>query len=294
MTRRAEFAARYGAVSDREARAAAHEAHELLRDAPEPKWRLEALNAYAEVLARAGAVPDAIAVARTGLAVARETHDAVYQASFLRRVGSLLAASDPAEAGALFEESIALCRVLENDFGLALSYHGLSYLHFSAGRIDDAIAAARIACTIRREMGDGRGLLYALVDVAQFSLLSGTDAGVASVLREALDVVRATENALGFALVVQAVAAVGLAAGDVDVAARLTGFADALYARLGVARSVLSAQVRASLADALARALPPERLAAERERGAHLEPAVAHGEAAAILARVTARDDQIG
>jgi len=284
LTRRAELAARYGAFGDGEARDAACEAQRLLEAAPQTKWRLEALNAYADTLIRAERFDDALPVARTGLEVARTTHDFVYQASFLRRLGSLLALSDPAESLAMYEESISLCRVLDNDFGLALSYDGMSALHFTCGRVDEAIATARLACNVRREMGDRRGLLYSLADLAQVSLVRGYTDGVTEALREALDLVRTTENTLGLALVMQGTAAFALVSGAAEIAARLTGYADASFASLGSARTSLAAQLRRALAADLRAALPAERLDLLLQRGAQLEAPVAQADAAAVLA----------
>jgi diguanylate cyclase (GGDEF)-like protein len=284
LTRRAELAARYGAFGDGEAREATREAHLLLETAPQTKWRLEALNAYADALIRAERFADALPVARTGLEVARTTHDFVYQASFLRRLGSLLASSDPAESLAMYEESISLCRVLDNDFGLALSYDGMSSLHFTCGRVDEAIATARLACNVRREMGDRRGLLYSLADLAQVSLVRGYTDGVTEALREALDLVRTTENTLGLALVMQGTAAFALVSGAAEIAARLTGYADASFASLGSARTSLAAQLRRTLAADLRAALPAERLDLLLQRGAQLEAPVAQADAAAVLA----------
>jgi tetratricopeptide (TPR) repeat protein len=184
----------------------------------------------------------------------------------------------------MYEESIALCRALDNDFGLALSYDGMTYLHFTQGQFDEAIASARLACDVRREMDDRRGLPYALADLAQVLLVRGESAGVAEALREALDIVRTTENALGLVLVMQGTAAFALACGTPDVTARLIGFADAAFATLGITRSSLGAKLRSVLAESLRAKLPPERLALLLERGARLEPAVAQAEAAAVLA----------
>jgi diguanylate cyclase (GGDEF)-like protein len=285
LTRRAELAARYGAFGDAEARDAACEAALLLRDAPEPKWHLEALNAYVDMLTRVEAFDDALRMARVGLDVARDTHDFVYQASFLRRLGRLLTPLEPIEAAMMYEESIALCRVLENDFGLALSFHGMSYLHFAHGRVDEALAAARTACDVRREMGDRRGLLFSLTNLAQFALISGRTDGVSEALREALELVRTTENTLGLALVMQATAALAFALGRTAIAARLTGFADASFAALDIARASIATQLRSVLATQLAGAFPRARLSGLLERGAQLEPAVAQADAAEVLGR---------
>jgi tetratricopeptide (TPR) repeat protein len=176
---------------------AAHEAYVLLREAPETKWRLEALNAYAMALLHNDQTEQAETIAREGLDLARDSHDFVYQASFLRRLASFLTGSDPREAEVMYDESISLCRVLENDFGLALSHHGMSHLYFRLGRFDEAVAAARIAADVRREINDRRGLVNVLADVAQFSLALGRTDGVAEALSEALEIVRRTENTLG-------------------------------------------------------------------------------------------------
>jgi hypothetical protein len=245
---------------------------------------LEALNAYVDALLRAGASNDAFSAARAGLDLARSAHDVVYQASFLRRIGTLRAVDDPAGATAMFEESATLCRSIENDFGLALSYHGLVEVHVRSGRIDDAIAAATLASEIRREMGDRRGLVYSLVDRAHVALLSGRTEGIVESLREALGIVRTTENTLGLALAVQATAAWALANGRPEIAAPLAGFADASFAALRVARGALAGALRDRLERDLHAALPQPLLGDLLEAGATFEAHAAQHEADAALA----------
>jgi diguanylate cyclase (GGDEF)-like protein len=276
LTRRAELATRYGAFGGAPAALeAAREAYELLRGAPEPKWRLEALNAYAAALLHGELLDDAAAVAREGLELARETHDFVYQASFLRRLANLLGGSDPTEAEVMYEESISLCRLLENDFGLALSYHGMSHLYFRAGRHEEAIGAARFAADVRREISDRRGLVSALADIAQFALSLGRSDGVPDALREALEVVRRTENTLGLALVVQAAAALAFSFGAPETAARLAGFADSAYTSFGIRREAVSQDLRDALLTKLRTALSPEELGAQLAAGAGLDSGAA-------------------
>jgi diguanylate cyclase (GGDEF)-like protein len=284
LTRRAELAARYGAFGGTEAELeAAHEAYVLLRAAPETKWRLEALNAYASALLHSDQLDEASTIAREGLELARDVHDFVYQASFLRRLASFLTGSDPLEAEVMYEESISLCRVLENDFGLALSYHGMSQLYFRLGRFDEAIAAARTAAGVRREISDRRGLVYALADVVQFSLAIGRTSGVAEALGEALEIVRRTENTLGLALVIQGAAAYALAGNSPETAARLTGFADSAFASFGIRRETVEKSLRDALFASLRAALSAERLGDLLAAGGRLE-SVAAAELAARLA----------
>jgi diguanylate cyclase (GGDEF)-like protein len=276
LTRRAELAARYGAFGGTAAElAAAEEAHGLLRDAPEPKWRLEALNAYATALVHHEEHEQASSIAREGLELARDTHDFVYQASFLRRLASFLTADDPHEAEVMYEESISLCRLLENDFGLALSQHGMSHLFFSLGRLDEAVAAARTAADLRRDINDRRGLVSVLADIAQFSLALGRTAGVGDALREALDIVRRTENTLGLALVIQAAAAFAYAGNAPETAARLTGFADTVFASFGIRREAVAKHLRDALLADLRGALAPERLGDLLAAGARLDSVAA-------------------
>lgn len=276
LTRRAELATRYGAFGGTAAALdAAREAAVLLRGAPEPKWRLEALNAFAAALAHSELLDDASSVAREGLELARETHDFVYQASFLRRLASFLTHTDPHDAEGMYEESIALCRLLENDFGLALSQHGIAHLYFHLGRLDEAVAAARTAADLRRDISDRRGLVNALADVAQFSLAQGRTAGVGAALREALDVVRRTENTLGLALVIQAAAAFAVAGNAPETAARLAGFADAAFASFGIRRENVTKTLRDGLLLKLRKALSPERLGDLLAAGARLDAAAA-------------------
>jgi tetratricopeptide (TPR) repeat protein len=183
----------------------------------------------------------------------------------------------------MYEESIALCRVLENDFGLALSHHGISHLYYSLGRLEEAVAAARAAAEVRRDISDRRGLVTALADVAQFSLALGRTDGVGVALREALDVVRRTENTLGLALVIQGASAFALAGNAPETAARLAGFADAAFASFGIRRESVTKALRDTLLARLRTALPAERLGDLLEAGARLDSSTA-AELAARLA----------
>jgi predicted ATPase/tetratricopeptide (TPR) repeat protein len=284
LTRRAELAARYGAFGGTSAELeAAQEAYVLLRDAPETKWRLEALNAYATALLHNDQTEEASVIAREGLELARDSHDFVYQASFLRRLASFLTGTDPHEAEVMYEESISLCRVLENDFGLALSYHGMSHLYYRLGRYDEALAAARVAADVRRDISDRRGLVNVLADAAQFSLALGRTEGVADALGEALEIVRRTENTLGLALVIQGAAAFALAGNAPETAARLTGFADSAFASFGIRRETVTKSMRDALFTKLRAALSAERLGELLAAGGRLE-SVAATELAARLA----------
>ncbi len=285
LTRRAEFASHYGAFGGTTAAvAAAREAAALLQTCAEPKWRLEALNAYATALLRAGERDASLATAREGLELARASGDFVYQASFLRRIGSFLAESDPIEAGLAFEESVTLCRLLENDFGLALSQHWMSHMYFLNDQLAEAVEAVRAASSVRREMRDWRGLVAALVDLAAYRLAMRDAGDVAEPLREALEIVRRTDHSLGLAVVAQHAAALALVRGGATVAARLAGFADARLAALGSERDRVAAVARISLARELARALGPERARLLLAEGEWLNVTTADAEIATVLA----------
>jgi diguanylate cyclase (GGDEF)-like protein len=284
LTRRAELASRYGAFGGTQAELeAAQEAYDLLREAPETKWRLETLNAYATALLHNDQMEEAASIAREGLELARDMHDFVYQASFLRRLANFLTGSDPLEAEIMYEESISLCRVLENDFGLALSYHGMSQLYFRLGRLEEAVSAASMAADVRREISDRRGLVNALADIAQFTLAMGRRDGVADALAEALEIVRRTENTLGLALVIQAAAGFAFAGNAPETAARLTGFADSAFASFGFRREIVTKTLRDTLFSNLRGMLSAERLGELLAAGGRLD-SVAAAELAARLA----------
>jgi len=285
LTRRAEFASHYGAFGGTAAAVeAAREAVAMLRTSAETKWRLEALNAYATALLRAGEREASLATAREGLELARESHDFVYQASFLRRIGSFLAESDPIEAGLAFEESVTLCRLLENDFGLALSHHWMSHMYFANSQLPEAVEAVRTASRVRREMRDWRGLVYALADLAAYRLALGRVDDVAEPLREALEVVRRTEHSLGLAMLAQDAAALALARGSGAVAARLAGFADARFAALGSERERVASLQRIALARGLTDALGVERARLLLAEGEWVNVTTADTEIATVLA----------
>ncbi len=285
LTRRSEFASHYGAFGGTTAAvAAAREAVALLLTSVETKWRLEALNASATALLGAGERDASLATAREGLDLARESHDFVYQASFLRRIGSFLADTDPIDAALAFEESVTLCRLLENDFGLALSQHWMSHMYFTNGQLSEAVEAVRTASRVRREMRDWRGLVAALVDLSAYRLALGSVDDVAEPLREALAIVRRTEHSLGLAMIAQDGAALALARGSGPVAARLAGFADARFAALGIERDRVAALQRVVLVRGLAEALTPERARLLVAEGEWINVTTADAEIASVLA----------
>jgi tetratricopeptide (TPR) repeat protein len=233
------------------------------------------------------------------LELARDGHDFVYQASFLRRIGTFLVDSDPVEAGPAFEESIALCRLLENDFGSALSHHWVSHMYFALDRLPEAIEAVRTAVTLRREIGDWRGLVQALADLAAYHLASGRIDAVAEPLREALEIVRRTENALGLATLAQNTAALAAACGDTEGAAGLAGFADARHRTLGIERERVALAQREVIAERLREGLGSERAAALLAEGewrdaTTADPGIAYAQIAAVLAAAGERALQAG
>ena len=113
---------------------------------------------------------------------------------------------------------------------------------------------------MRRDISDRRGLVNVLTDITQFSLVLGRTDGVGDALREALEIVRRTENTLGLALVIQAAAAFAFAGNAPETAARLTGFADAAFASLGFGRETVTKSLRETLLTNLRASLAAERL----------------------------------
>jgi hypothetical protein len=195
-----------------------------------------------------------------------------------------LVATEPSDAALAFEESISLCRLLENDFGLALSQHWMSHMYFALGRLPEAVEAARTASRVRRDMGDWRGLVHALVDLACYHLALGAVTEVAEPLREALEVVRRTEHSLGLAMIAQGAAALALARGDAPIAARLAGFSDARCAALGLERERVGAAQRETLAADIAARLGAEPARLLVAEGEWLKAPAADAEIAAVLA----------
>jgi hypothetical protein len=78
------------------------------------------------------------------------------------------------------------------------------------------------------------------------SSIGRTD-GVGEALREALEIVRRTENTLGLALVIQARPRSRLPATHPETAARLTGFADSAFTSFGIRRETVTKSVRDAL-----------------------------------------------
>jgi DNA-binding CsgD family transcriptional regulator len=97
----------------------------------------------------------------------------------------LTLSSDPALAGVLAEEGLALCRAAGDDFWTASGLNLLAEAALHTGHADDATARAGEALSIARESGDGWNEGYALG-------IQAAIAGVNGNLRDAQDLAKAS------------------------------------------------------------------------------------------------------
>jgi hypothetical protein len=151
----------------------------------------------------------------------------------------------------------------------------MSQPYFRLARFEEPIAAARTAADVRRDINDRRGLVNALADIAQFTLVIGRSDGVPEALTEALETVRRTENTLGLAVVIQAAAAFAYAGNAPETAARLTGFADSAFASFGIRRETATKTMRDTLFAKLRAVLSAERLGDLLAAGGRLDSVAA-------------------
>jgi predicted ATPase/DNA-binding SARP family transcriptional activator len=170
-------------------------------------------------------------------------------------------------AHALHERAISLARALGDEANEHLAAVNLSELLLWRGAIDEAIALARHTVIGLRRNRDTVNLGWALAKLGA-ALLGRNDLGSArAALSEAFELLRIRGDAYW---VFNHVGLLVAREGALEDAARLSGYAERAYERLGQVRQLGEERTHAHLLAELAQAITPEPLARLRSEGAVL------------------------
>ena len=240
--------------------ARAQEALAIAQALPDERLRARAVWALALIALNRGEADRVLELTSEGLGIARTLPDPHLVAELLtiRATSPRLTYADRVNAS---EECLALLRRAGNRALYAHNLNNLGYLEMEAGQV----AAARLrldeAVRVEREIGDQRGVAYAICNLAFASLLDGADADAdaGAMFEESLRTARRMGDVTMLAYAQLGLAVVASRAGESQRAASLHGAADAIHERLATRvqgiesrlREADIARLRAELGDAV-------------------------------------------
>jgi ATP/maltotriose-dependent transcriptional regulator MalT len=192
------------------------------------------------------------------------------------------ASGDSARARSLFDESAALLRACSDRWRLALLQSQRSEWLFAEGDPAAALAAVREADGIYRERGEDSRMGNIVLNTAAYLLALGRPGDAWAAAREGLDLALRTDNAFYVAIAVGHLAQVGAESSEPVRAARLLGYADALYLTIAGAREPTEQRGYDRALERIRDAWPQSRVSALMAEGAAMEQDIAVAEAMAI------------
>lgn len=188
-------------------------------------------------------------------------------ASCLRSKGvAAYLGNDIATAQALINRSMAVCTSVGDSRGLASAMIAAAEMDFVAGRIESAIDGTR-------RMLDGNGYNHrqsalGLANLAAYNLAIDNIAEARQAAGESLRVGRALGWPGAIVRASEHLALVAALTGEIDLAARISGFTGAFYAKGTASREWTEESTHSRLLATLASQLPPTRFGLLVEEGA--------------------------
>lgn len=245
--------------------------------------RAEALALQGDALGRAGRLAESVIPSEAALAAARATRTPRLIGWVLSRAAYWIgAAGDRARAHVLFAEAAALLRACNDPWRLATLQWSRAEFFYGDSDHAAALACAREAETILRERGAEGDLSIVLLNAAAYLLALGRLEEAWAAARESLELALRTDVALYVAVAIGHLAHLTAETGDPARAARLLGYADAVYKRNGNAREPTEQRGYDRAVELIRAALPEERLRALMAEGAPMDQEAAAAEAMAI------------
>lgn len=184
---------------------------------------------------------------------------------------SLIRGGDLEEARACFEEAAALGQSAGDASRAGNAEVNLAEIEFALGRIDRACEIARHCVETFRSNASALKLANALANFASYEAVADRPQEAAPAAREAIALAKPYEAEAHVAIAAQALALCKAQGGSWEEAARLLGFADAVYDRRGAQREPTEATVRYCIVESLARSATQPEIEAEMSLGRALD-----------------------
>jgi tetratricopeptide (TPR) repeat protein len=193
------------------------------------------------------------------------------------------------EAAPWLEEAAQLAAELGDPRIEAAALHGLALLAKTRGELDTSFAGFRRVADINRRNGSQQGYALALHELGRIEWQRGRLAAAAGYLREAIEAFVARGVERWTIELIDSAAAVLLAAGEPEVAARLVGYADRARTVRDIGRMLTENDFFAQLLTDLGKALGEETRDCLMAAGALISDADARD---LVLDRLTAVQHQ--
>jgi predicted ATPase/class 3 adenylate cyclase len=193
-----------------------------------------------------GDVRQAERMGAEGLALARKLDDsAVVSNALVNHAATLVELGRYPEAMECYEESLARRRTLNEPRAIAISIASIGWTSFLAGDYARAMTASAEALDLFRRNSDRQWVANTLHTLGAVALAEGDLARASLLFAEALEEATETGDRRTAAECLVGLAAVAAERRDDDLAARVLGAADAMFAATGVVASPLVGSIRA-------------------------------------------------
>ncbi|HVN68424.1 MAG TPA: helix-turn-helix domain-containing protein [Candidatus Binatia bacterium] len=173
------------------------------------------------------------------------------------------------EARSLYADALSVMIAFGDELDAATIRQNIGELEFGEGRYEQALeyAESALASARRADLKHREG--SAMTNSAACRLMLGDVDGAYLTAREALALVQGAQT-FETTVAIQHLATVAALRGDAELAARLSGYVDAWYARVGYERDVTERKTSEVLTAALRARLSEDEIAALAAAGAHL------------------------
>jgi predicted ATPase/class 3 adenylate cyclase len=243
---------------------------------------VEALFFEGVALARTGRHAESVVIFEKALAAARAIRIPRLTARVLSMASIVFAGDDRARALPFVDEGAALLGACNDRQRLAILQLNRAELLFAEGEVVGALAAAREAEPIFRKSGAGMNLSSALQNAAAYLLALARFDEAWAAAKESLELALRADVADYFANAIGHLAHLAAETGDPARAARLLGYSDTVYRKIGDVRELTEQRGYDRALELIRAALSDDRIRALMAEGAAMEQDAAVAEAMAI------------
>jgi len=248
--------ASFGQLGQRRTLASARAAVALFRPQNDPVWLCHALGILGSSLMQPGDLAEAETILREAESLLRPLGSTKLLVSVLGSLGALrYLAGQLAQARALTEETLDLARRLGARHQAQIALSNLAEHDLAAGQLDTAITRGREAVASCRASGNLMVLNISLRNLSGYLLRAGDLVAGRATAQEGVRLSQSLGNGMTVAMCLENLALAAALGGDAARAARLVGYCDAFYDRIGHTREdneqdereILAARLEAEL-----------------------------------------------
>ena len=237
------------------------------------RTRARALYEHGYLIFWAGEYDRAAALSRAAIVLARSASDATVTALALAVLGRIALNTDVDEAKRLLREAIAVTDGTEDREGRSSAMHVLGVAHQMSGEFEAASEVMHARISLGRETGNEMLIAMESANLSMVERRLGNLEGAHALSTESLEIVSRRGEELMVPWVVNGLAAVTAAVGDLERAAILNGFAEAGIEGAGGKWPPDEREQYEWTLAALKTGMAPVALEQARERGRGMSPA---------------------